>query len=146
DRIGIAAGGLLHLTGYPDRPPVRVGVALSDYLTGVFAAHAAVAALYGRDRSGGSGGGDAGTGAGAVIDATLYGANLRILEWTLAAYDRLGTVRERGGNPLPNPAPLHNDPPADGTYVCIVAGSDANYRRLCAAMERPDLVDDPRFA
>jgi crotonobetainyl-CoA:carnitine CoA-transferase CaiB-like acyl-CoA transferase len=143
DRIGIAAGGLLHLTGYPDRPPVRVGVALSDYLTGVFAAHAAVAALYGRDRSGGS---QAGAGGGAVIDATLYGANLRILEWTLAAYDRLGTVREREGNRLANSAPLDNYPTADGGYVCIVAGSDANYRRLCAAMERPDLVDDPRFA
>ena len=46
DRVGIGYGGLLHLTGYPDRPPVRVGVTISDYLTGVFAAHAASAALY----------------------------------------------------------------------------------------------------
>ena len=46
DRVGIGYGGLLHLTGYPDRPPVRVGVTISDYLTGVFAAHAAVCALY----------------------------------------------------------------------------------------------------
>ena len=49
DRVGIGYGGLLHLTGYPDRPPVRVGVTISDYLTGVFAAHAAVCALYARD-------------------------------------------------------------------------------------------------
>jgi len=42
DRVGIGYGGLLHLTGYPDRPPVRVGVTISDYLTGVFAAQAAV--------------------------------------------------------------------------------------------------------
>ena len=49
DRVGIGYGGLLHLTGYPDRPPVRVGVTISDYLTGVFAAHAASAALYARD-------------------------------------------------------------------------------------------------
>ncbi len=48
DRVGIGYGGLLNLTGYPDRPPVRVGVTISDYLTGVFAAHAAVAALYAR--------------------------------------------------------------------------------------------------
>jgi crotonobetainyl-CoA:carnitine CoA-transferase CaiB-like acyl-CoA transferase len=141
DRIGIAAGGLLHITGYPDRPPVRVGVVISDYLTGVFAAHAAVAALYGRDRRAGEG-----AGAGSVIDATLYGANLRILEWTLAAYDRLGTVREREGNRMANSAPLDNYPTGDGGTVCIVAGSDANYGRLCRAMERPDLVDDPRFA
>ena len=136
DRVGIGYGGLLHLTGYPDRPPVRVGVTISDYLTGVFAAHAAVAALYARDARGGG---------GAVIDAALYGSALRILEWTLPAYDKLGIVRNRQGNRLDNSAPLDNYPTADGKYVCIVAGSDANFARLCKAMDRPDLVDDPRF-
>ncbi len=137
DRVGIGYGGLLHLTGYPDRPPVRVGVTISDYLTGVFAAHAATAALYARDARGGS---------GAVIDAALYGAALRILEWTLAGYDRLGVVRNREGNRLANSAPLDNYPTRDGKYVCIVAGSDANFARLCHAMEQPDLIADPRFA
>ncbi len=141
DRLGIAFGGLLHLTGDPDRPPVRPGVTVSDYLTGVFAAFAAVAALYGRD-SGGEGHG----GYGEVIDAPLYGAVLRILEWTLAGYDRLGIVRQREGNRLSHSAPLDNYPTADGFYVCIVAGSDANFGRLCAAMGRPDLAADPRFA
>jgi succinyl-CoA---D-citramalate CoA-transferase len=136
DRVGIGYGGLLHLTGYPDRPPVRVGVTISDYLTGVFAAHAAVAALYSRDARGGD---------GAVIDAALYGAVFRILEWTLAAYDRLGTVRTREGNRLANSAPLDNYPTRDGKFVCIVAGSDANFERLCKAMDRADLVSDPRF-
>ena len=136
DRVGIGYGGLLHLTGYPDRPPVRVGVTISDYLTGVFAAHAAVAALYARDARGGS---------GAVIDAALYGSVLRILEWTIAGYDRLGIVRSREGNRLANSAPLDNYPTADGKYVCIVAGSDANFARLCKAMDRLDLLDDPRF-
>jgi len=136
DRVGIGYGGLLHLTGYPDRPPVRVGVTLSDYLTGVFAAYAAAAALYARDARGGT---------GAVIDAALYGATLRILEWTLAAYDKLGIVRSREGNRLANSAPLDNYPTADGKYVCIVAGSDANFARLCKAMDRPDLVDDPKY-
>ena len=137
DRMGIGYGGLLFLTGYPDRPPVRPGVTVSDYLTGVFAAQAATAALYARDaRKDGS---------GAVIDAALYGAVLRILEWTLAGYDRLGVVREREGNRLANSAPLDNYLAADGRYVCIVAGSDANFRRLCRAMERPELADEPRF-
>ena len=59
DRVGIGYGGLLHLTGYPDRPPVRVGVTISDYLTGVFAAQAAIGALYARDvHRGGQGRGD----------------------------------------------------------------------------------------
>jgi crotonobetainyl-CoA:carnitine CoA-transferase CaiB-like acyl-CoA transferase len=138
DRMGIGYGGLMHLTGYPDRPPVRPGVTLSDYLTGSFAASAAVAALYARDtgRTGGK---------GAVIDACLYGSVLRVLEWTLAGYDKLGVVREREGNRLANSAPLDNYPTADGTFVCVVAGSDANFRRLCAAMGRPELVGDPRF-
>jgi len=137
DRMGIGYGGLLQLTGYPDRPPVRVGVTISDYLTGVFSAHAAVSALYARDARR--------SGEGAVIDAALYGAPLRILEWTIAAYDRMGVVREREGNRLANSAPLDNYPTADGKYVCIVAGSDANFARLCKAMDRLDLLDDPRF-
>src|SRR5437763_148495 len=77
DRVGIGYGGLMHLTGYPDRPPVRVGVTLSDYLTGVFAANAAVAALSNRDARGG---------AGAVVDACLSGALLRGLQRTLAPH------------------------------------------------------------
>jgi len=75
----------------------------------------------------------------------LYGAVLRILEWTLPAYEQLGIVRSREGNRLANSAPLDNYPSADGKYVCIVAGSDANFSRLCAAMERTDLLEDPRF-
>ncbi len=76
----------------------------------------------------------------------MYGSILRILEWTLAGYDRLGIVRQREGNRLSHSAPLDNYPTADGFFVCIVAGSDANFARLCAAMSRPDLAADPRFA
>lgn len=137
DRMGIGYGGLMHLTGYPDSPPVRPGVTVSDYLTGSFCAHAAIAALYARDARR--------LGVGAVIDASLYGSILRILEWTVAAYDRLGIVRQREGNRLANSAPLDNYPTADGRYICIVAGSDANFARLCRAMGRPDLTEDPRF-
>ena len=139
DRQGIGYGGLLHLTGYPDRPPVRPGVTVSDYLTGTFAAGAAAAALYERD-------GPRGTGRGRVIDAPLYGAVLRILEWAVPAYDRLGIVRQREGNRVPGSAPLDNYPTADGKFVCIVAGADANFRRLCRAMGRPELADDPQWA
>jgi crotonobetainyl-CoA:carnitine CoA-transferase CaiB-like acyl-CoA transferase len=137
DRLGIAYGGLLNLTGEPERPPVRPGVTVSDYLTGVFSAEAALAALYRRDAKG--------TGIGAVVDASLYGSVLRILEWTIAGYDHLGVVREREGNRLKNSAPLDNYPTADGRFVCIVAGSDANFARLCQAMDRTDLVEDARF-
>jgi crotonobetainyl-CoA:carnitine CoA-transferase CaiB-like acyl-CoA transferase len=112
-------------------------VTVADYLTGVFAAEAALAALYRRDARG--------TGQGAVIDAALYGSVLRILEWTIPAYDRLDIVRTREGNRLANSAPLDNYPTADGRFVCVVAGSDQNFARLCRAMGRLELVDDPRF-
>jgi len=139
DRMGIAYGGLLHLTGYPDRPPVRPGLSVSDYLTGSFAASAVAAALYRRD-------GPEGTGRGGVVDATLTESVLRILEWTIAGQDRLGITRGREGNRMANSAPIDNYPTADGTYVCIVAGSDANFRRLCEAMGTPELADDPEWA
>ena len=138
DRNGVAYGGLLHLTGEPDRPPVRPGLTISDYLTGVFAAQAATALLYDRDVGA--------TGEGGVIDAYLYGSVLRILEWTHAAYHHLGLVRNRTGNRLDHSAPLDNYPSADGRWVCIAAAMQANFARLCAAMDRPDLLDDPKFA
>jgi crotonobetainyl-CoA:carnitine CoA-transferase CaiB-like acyl-CoA transferase len=137
DRLGIAYGGLLNLTGYVDRPPVRPGLNLADYLTGVFAAHAAIAALYERDARDGS--------RGEIIDAALYAAVLRVNEWTLAAYDRLGVVRQRYGNQIENSAPIDNYLTADGTYICIVAGADNNFKRLCEAMGRADLLADPRY-
>ena len=141
DRLGIAYGGLLEITGYPNMPPVRPGVTIADYLTGVFAAMAAVAGLYGRDKPARR----SKTYKGVTIDAPLYAAVLRVLEWTLAGYDRLGIVRTREGNRLKNSAPLDNYPTADGKYICIVAGSDANFSRLCKAMKTPDLAKDPRF-
>jgi crotonobetainyl-CoA:carnitine CoA-transferase CaiB-like acyl-CoA transferase len=144
DRLGIAYGGLLHLTGEADRPPVRPGVTISDYLTGVFCAMSAIAGLYRRDveHAGARGGAEG----GAVIDAALYGSVLRVLEWTIAGYDQLGTVRSREGNRLPNSAPVDNYLTADGVVMGIVGGSDANFARLCAAMGRADLPDDPRWA
>jgi crotonobetainyl-CoA:carnitine CoA-transferase CaiB-like acyl-CoA transferase len=137
DRIAIAFGGLLYLTGFPDRPPVRPGTLIADYLTGVFNAFAIVTALYYRDCKGGT---------GQWIDAALYEAIFRVLEYTAAAYDRLGEIRERSGNQLPNSAPLGNWQTKDGQFVCIVAAGDELFRRLANAMGRPELSDDPRFA
>jgi len=142
DRNGIALGGLLYITGYPDRPPVRPGVIVSDYLTGVFNAFAIVAALYERDRRARE------TGAaprGQWVDLSLYESILRVMEHTLAAFDRLGVVREREGNRLANSAPLDNWETKDGKFVCIIAAGDGLFPRLARAMGREDLLQDPRF-
>jgi len=137
DRIGIGFGGLLYITGYPDRPPVRPGVIMADYLTAVFNAFAIMMALYHRDVQ---------RGAGQWVDLALYESVFRVLEHTVAAYDRLGSVREREGNRLRNSAPLDNWETKDGQFVCIVAAGDGLFPRLARAMGREDLLRDPRFA
>jgi crotonobetainyl-CoA:carnitine CoA-transferase CaiB-like acyl-CoA transferase len=136
DRLGLAFGGLLHITGFPDGPPIRPGITMSDYLTGTFAALAAVVAVRDQER----------TGRGCVVDASLYGSIMRVMEWTFAGYDRLGTVRSRHGNQVPHSAPVDTYRAADGRYVCVVAASDTNFRRLAKALNRPELTADPRYA
>ncbi len=142
DRNGIAMGGLMYITGYPDRPPVRPGLIVSDYLTAVFNAFSIVAALYEREKRAQASGQPA---RGQWIDLSLYESILRIMEHTLAAYDRLGVVREREGNRLRNSAPLDNWETKDGKYVCIIAAGDGLFPRLARALGREDLLKDPRF-
>jgi crotonobetainyl-CoA:carnitine CoA-transferase CaiB-like acyl-CoA transferase len=137
DRNGIGFGGLLYITGYRERPPVRPGIIISDYLTGVFNAFAIMMALYHRDVH---------RGGGQWVDLALYESVFRILEHTVASYDRLGIVREREGNRLRNSAPLDNWETKDGQFVCIVAAGDGLFPRLARAMGREDLLRDPRFA
>jgi crotonobetainyl-CoA:carnitine CoA-transferase CaiB-like acyl-CoA transferase len=136
DRNGIALGGLLHVTGHPDGPPVRPGVVIADYLSALFTTVGVLAALLERERSG----------VGQGVETSLYESVLRVMEWTVAAHDRLGMVRERSGNRLPNSAPLDNYETADGRFVCVVAGGDALFPRLCRAMGRDELLEDERFA
>lgn len=136
DRNGIALGGLLHITGYPGEPPVRPGVIVADYLSALFNTIGILASLVERERSG----------EGQRVELSLYESVLRVMEWTIAAYDRLGIVRDRAGNRLPNSAPLDNYATADGSYVCIAAAGDVLFPRLCRAIGRADLPDDERFA
>ena len=138
DHNAVAFAGLTHLTGHGDQPPTRPGLPVSDYLTGVFAAQAVTSLLYERDARG--------TGTGGVVDAYLYGSVLRIMEWTIAAYDRLGSVRQRTGNRSDNAAPLDNFQCRDGRYVCVVAVRQPVFESLCDAMGRPELLADERFA
>jgi formyl-CoA transferase len=136
DRNGIALGGLLHITGYPDAPPVRPGVIVADYLAALFNTVGILAALVERERSN----------TGQQVELALYESVLRIMEWSVAAYDRLGLVRERTGNRLPNSAPLDNYATSDERWACIAAAGDVLFPRLCKAMGREDLLKDDRFA
>jgi formyl-CoA transferase len=131
-----AVGGVRHLTGDPDRPPARVALATTDYLTAVYAAFGAMAAIHERGRSG----------LGQVVDAALYETAFSQLEPMVPAYEKLGVVPTREGPNLPSMAPNSLYPTRDGGYVLIAANSNPTYERLVKLMQQPELLSDPRFA
>lgn len=133
--VGEAMGGLRSLTGYPDRPPVRVGVSLGDSLAGLFGALGALAALKSREV----------TGEGQVVDASIYESVLGITEALVSDWSAVGRVRERTGAILPGIAPSNVYPTADGEVI-IAANQDNVFGRLCIAMGHPELATDPRFS
>jgi crotonobetainyl-CoA:carnitine CoA-transferase CaiB-like acyl-CoA transferase len=138
DRISAAFSGVTYATGDPDRPPVRAGYALADYLSAAWNAFAIAMALYHRDAQK--------DGSGQVIDLALYEPLLRASEAAAVIYDRFQVVRERTGNRHPAAVPGSLYETADGKYVVIFAAPDHLFRRLAGAMGRPELADDPRFA
>jgi crotonobetainyl-CoA:carnitine CoA-transferase CaiB-like acyl-CoA transferase len=132
--IGEAMGGLRALTGYPDRPPIRVGISIGDSLTGMFGALGAVAALEARHR----------TGRGQVVDASIFESVLAVTESLVVEWCARGTVRERTGPTLPGIAPSNVYPTSDG-QILIAANQDSVFRRLVDVMGMAELADDPRF-
>ncbi|MGE0827536.1 MAG: CaiB/BaiF CoA transferase family protein [Candidatus Binatia bacterium] len=134
--VAEAFGGLRHVVGFPDRPPARVGISLGDSLAGMFSAFGVMTALYHRDVNGGQ---------GQVIDTALYEAVFALLEGTLTEYDRTGFIRTRTGTTLPGFAPSNLYPCKNGQWVVIAANTDNLFKRLCAVMQREDLLTDPRF-
>jgi crotonobetainyl-CoA:carnitine CoA-transferase CaiB-like acyl-CoA transferase len=133
--VGEAMGGLRALTGYPDRPPVRVGLSLGDTLTGLTGALGALAALHERTRSG----------RGQVVDAAIYESVLALTEGLVPEWQVAGLRRERTGAVLKGIAPSNVYPTADGE-VLVAANQDSVFRRLVELMDRPELASDPRFA
>jgi crotonobetainyl-CoA:carnitine CoA-transferase CaiB-like acyl-CoA transferase len=135
--VGEAMGGIRYINGFPNQPPPRFGISLGDTLTALFAFEGLMMALYWRDT--------AGNGKGQVVDASIAEASFSMLESTLSEYDKCGVVRQPSGTGLPNVAPSNIYETKDGTYMVIAANVDPMYRRLCKAMGRPELADDPRF-
>ena len=133
--VGEAMGGLRALTGFPDRPPVRVGLSLGDTLTGLAGAIGALAALHERRSSG----------LGQVVDAAIYESVLALTEGVVPEWAVAGLIRERTGAVLKGIAPSNVYPTCDGE-VLIAANQDSVFGRLCEVMRRADLAGDPRFA
>src|SRR5579884_781564 len=138
DRIGMAFGGLLEVTGEPDGEPVHPGYMLADHVAGMMNALGTLIALYWRDALGG--------GVGQVIDVSLYEPMFRLSHNIAGEYAHDGTVRRRTGNTRNWTVPGQQFRTKDGRWALIIAPSDRLFIRLCQAMERPDLMVDPRFA
>ena len=134
--IGEALSGLRHLTGDPDRPPARVAVSMTDYITGLYAAFGATMALLARGRNG----------RGQVVDAALYESAFSFMEPWIPAYDKTGFVANRCGSRLPESTPNNLYPTGDGQFIHVTAMGDAVFRRLAEAMGQPALAQDARFA
>lgn len=142
DRPGFAAiaesmGGLRYLAGYPDRPPVRVGISLGDTLASLYGVIGALLALHHLK---------ANKGRGQFIDVALYEAVFGVMESLIPEFSVFGHVRERTGASLPGISPSSTYPCRDGRYVIIAGNSDGIFRRLMLAIGRPDLADDPELA
>ena len=133
--IGEAMGGLRYVGGDPATPPSRMGISIGDSLAATFATIGALSALHHRDR----------TGEGQVVDSAIYEAVLGMMESLVTEYQQTGYVRERTGSILPNVAPSNIYPTSDDKMILIAANQDTVFKRLAAAMERPELADDPRY-
>jgi formyl-CoA transferase len=135
--VAEAVSGMRYLNGYPGGPPPRPALSIGDSLAGMFAAQGILMALLARARGT--------TPSGQVVDVALTESCLALLESTIPDYDQGGVVREPSGTRLTGIAPSNLYQSADGRWMVIAANQDTVFARLCAAMQRPDLVEDERF-
>ena len=135
--IGESMGGLRHVTGYPDRPPVRVGVSIGDSIAALHGVIGALMALHHRNVNGGR---------GQCVDVALYEAVFNMMESVLPEYGMFGFVRERSGASLPGIVPSNTYVTRDGKFVVIGANADSIFKRMMVAIGRRDLADDPSLA
>src|SRR5262252_6889094 len=130
-----AYGGLMSLLGEDGRPPVRVTVSLIDIATAMWSVIGILAALQERGK----------TGRGGVIDTSLYETTLAWMTLPISAYLANGEIPTRHGSGIEQIVPYQAFETADG-FMMVAAGNDNLFRRLCAALDRPGLAEDRRFA
>lgn len=126
--------GLMSATGTPDGPPLRAGAAVIDVAAGLYSALGAMTALLERTQSG----------KGQWVQTSLLQVGIGLMDFQAARYLMEGSVAKRVGNDHPTSMPTSAYPTADG-YINIGAGGDGMWRRLCRALGRPELAEDPDF-
>lgn len=134
DQILQGLGGIMSLIGHADGPPMRIGIAITDVMAGMFAAYAVMTALFHRQR----------TGIGQYVDTSLLEGQLALMSYQAGSYFATGEPPRRMGNQHPTIVPYGVYQAADG-YINLGVGTDALWRRFCTALELGSLRDDPRF-
>jgi formyl-CoA transferase len=135
--VGESMGGMRHVTGFPDRPPVRMNISIGDALASLHGVIGALIALHHRDAHGGR---------GQVVDVALYEAVFAMMESLIPEFDLYGEIRQRIGTGLTNIVPSNTYTTRDGMSVVIAGNGDSIYRRLMHAIGRDDLGQDPALA
>ncbi|MFI4885084.1 MAG: CaiB/BaiF CoA transferase family protein [Steroidobacterales bacterium] len=135
DFVAQAMSGLMHITGEPERPPQKVGVAVADIVTGLYGLIGIQAALAQRARSG----------RGQRVDVALLDSTIGILANQAMNHLAGNMTPTRMGNAHPNIAPYQEFRTADG-FIVVAVGNDAQFGCLCEALDCAPLAHDPRFA
>jgi crotonobetainyl-CoA:carnitine CoA-transferase CaiB-like acyl-CoA transferase len=133
--VAESMGGIRFITGWPDRPPLRVGLSIGDSIAALYAVIGTMMALHHAQR----------TGEGQVVDVALSESVFSMLEAIVPEYGYDGRVRERTGNMLGGAAPTNMYPTADDRWLAIGANGDGIFKRFTAAIGQPELASDPRF-
>lgn len=134
DMIIQGMGGIMSITGEPDRPPVRVGTSIGDLTSALFTTVGILSALRHRDK----------TGEGQLIDVGMLDCQVAILENAIARYLSTGEIPQPLGRRHPAITPFEAFESADG-YVVIALGNNELWRKFCAHVNCPELIDDGRF-
>jgi CoA:oxalate CoA-transferase len=135
DIIAQAFGGLMSITGYPDKPPTRVGSSIGDIISGLFTGIGILSALRARET----------TGEGQKIDIAMTDCIMSVLENAVARYFATGEVPERIGSRHPSLAPFDVFKTEDG-WMVIAVGNDSLWERFCKGLGMEELLEDERFS
>ena len=138
DQIMQGIGGIMALTGEPDRPPVKTGIAVTDIGAGMLAAYAVLAALLYRERDG--------SGEGQYIDVSMLDLQVAWLTYMAGSYFATGKDPQKVGAAHPNLVPYQAFMCQEGEYINIAVGSERLWDRFCKAMGREDLFEHPDYA
>lgn len=135
DLIIQGMSGLMGITGESDRPPVRVGVAVTDINAGMYATMAILSALRVRDQRG----------IGQYLDVSMMDTAVSWLTYMAGNYFASGKVPQRMGGAHPSIVPYQTFEAGDGKFLLVAGGNDRLFKILCEVIDMPQLVDDPNY-